>query len=308
MQSQPSLATLFTRLRVGATTSQGASLVSRRCLTSGRGVHQRGSVASPVTKAIPGAPDRNGRSLAHTAFFAEHRPLVPEAEVMLARETASMKAEASLKKSDSIDDIARYNDEYAKIFNAFTPFLPPSEHAYTHAHESAIRASPPKAAHSYTIADYLNYKAISKGVPSTVTPPVRNTVKAEESVMESTDELLLGAFFASAKSPSLGLTAASRKYLADMHGSGIFGDLALEKASHSGGIALKGMGRRRRMIRVPGSDEKKGQMMEAISILKRRRKKMKKHKWKKQRKEVRDSTRYNKERRKKGGVQREKQE
>ncbi|KAI8910036.1 hypothetical protein DFJ77DRAFT_442166 [Powellomyces hirtus] len=48
--------------------------------------------------------------------------------------------------------------------------------------------------------------------------------------------------------------------------------------------------------------------MHAISILKRRRKKMKKHKWKKGRKAVRDSTRYNKERKKKGGVQREKQE
>ncbi|KAJ3009841.1 hypothetical protein HKX48_007725 [Thoreauomyces humboldtii] len=46
----------------------------------------------------------------------------------------------------------------------------------------------------------------------------------------------------------------------------------------------------------------------AISILKRRRKKMNKHKWKKARAAVRDSTRYNKERRKKGGAQREKQE
>ncbi|KAJ3176036.1 hypothetical protein HDU87_005553 [Geranomyces variabilis] len=48
--------------------------------------------------------------------------------------------------------------------------------------------------------------------------------------------------------------------------------------------------------------------MHMISILKRRRMKMKKHKWKKGRKAVRDSTRYNRERRKKGGVQREKQE
>ncbi|KAI8585775.1 hypothetical protein BDZ88DRAFT_431551 [Geranomyces variabilis] len=48
--------------------------------------------------------------------------------------------------------------------------------------------------------------------------------------------------------------------------------------------------------------------MHMISIIKRRRMKMKKHKWKKGRKAVRDSTRYNRERRKKGGVQREKQE
>ncbi|KAJ3005447.1 UNVERIFIED_CONTAM: hypothetical protein HDU68_004606 [Siphonaria sp. JEL0065] len=46
----------------------------------------------------------------------------------------------------------------------------------------------------------------------------------------------------------------------------------------------------------------------AISIKKIRRKKMNKHKWKKHRREVRESTRYNKERRKKSGPMREKQE
>ncbi|KAI9344659.1 hypothetical protein BDR26DRAFT_857369 [Obelidium mucronatum] len=46
----------------------------------------------------------------------------------------------------------------------------------------------------------------------------------------------------------------------------------------------------------------------AISIKKIRRKKMNKHKWKKNRRAVRDSTRYNKERRKKKGPMREKQE
>ncbi|KAI8826233.1 uncharacterized protein EV422DRAFT_564045 [Fimicolochytrium jonesii] len=48
--------------------------------------------------------------------------------------------------------------------------------------------------------------------------------------------------------------------------------------------------------------------MHAISILKRRRKAMNKHKLQKRRKAVRNSTKYNKERRKKGGAQREKQE
>lgn len=48
--------------------------------------------------------------------------------------------------------------------------------------------------------------------------------------------------------------------------------------------------------------------MYAISILKRRRKKMNKHKWKKHRKAFRDSSRYNKEKRRKRGIVREKQE
>ncbi|KAJ3113104.1 hypothetical protein HDU96_003779 [Phlyctochytrium bullatum] len=48
--------------------------------------------------------------------------------------------------------------------------------------------------------------------------------------------------------------------------------------------------------------------MQAIGIKKIRRKKMNKHKWKKRRRLVRDSVRYNKERRKKSGPMREKQE
>ncbi|KAJ3327199.1 hypothetical protein HDU76_012240 [Blyttiomyces sp. JEL0837] len=53
---------------------------------------------------------------------------------------------------------------------------------------------------------------------------------------------------------------------------------------------------------------KNGNAMEAISIKKIRRKKMNKHKWKKHRRLVRDSTRYNTEKRKKSGPLREKQE
>jgi hypothetical protein len=45
-----------------------------------------------------------------------------------------------------------------------------------------------------------------------------------------------------------------------------------------------------------------------ISILKRRRKKMNKHKWKKARRAVRDSSRYNKEKLRKAGKLRKKQE
>ncbi|KAJ3063746.1 hypothetical protein HDU98_000468 [Podochytrium sp. JEL0797] len=48
--------------------------------------------------------------------------------------------------------------------------------------------------------------------------------------------------------------------------------------------------------------------MHAIGIIKIRRKKMNKHKYKKHRRDVRDSTRYNKEKRRKSGPMREKQE
>ncbi|KAJ3191415.1 hypothetical protein HDU67_005854, partial [Dinochytrium kinnereticum] len=51
-----------------------------------------------------------------------------------------------------------------------------------------------------------------------------------------------------------------------------------------------------------------GTVMEAIGIKKIRRKKMNKHKWKKRRRLVRDSSRYNKEKRKKSGPLREKHE
>ncbi|KAI8846980.1 hypothetical protein BC829DRAFT_397576 [Chytridium lagenaria] len=59
-----------------------------------------------------------------------------------------------------------------------------------------------------------------------------------------------------------------------------------------------------------GSDGETGTetVMEAIGIKKIRRKKMNKHKWKKRRRLVRDSSRYNKEKRKKSGPLREKQE
>eukprot|EP00842_Homolaphlyctis_polyrhiza_P000611 jgi/Hompol1/1550/HPOL_005640-RA len=45
-----------------------------------------------------------------------------------------------------------------------------------------------------------------------------------------------------------------------------------------------------------------------VNIIKIRRKKMNKHKWKKYRRRVRDSSRYNKEKLRKGGVQRKRQE
>jgi hypothetical protein len=48
--------------------------------------------------------------------------------------------------------------------------------------------------------------------------------------------------------------------------------------------------------------------MHMISIMKRRRKKMNKHKWKKARRAVRNSSRYNKEKNRKAGTLRKKQE
>ncbi|KAJ3095498.1 hypothetical protein HDU97_006874 [Phlyctochytrium planicorne] len=57
-----------------------------------------------------------------------------------------------------------------------------------------------------------------------------------------------------------------------------------------------------------GSTGTEEEVMEMISIKKIRRKKMNKHKWKKRRRLVRDSSRYNKEKRKKSGPLREKQE
>ncbi|KAJ1550599.1 hypothetical protein HK405_000227, partial [Cladochytrium tenue] len=67
--------------------------------------------------------------------------------------------------------------------------------------------------------------------------------------------------------------------------------------------------RQRQQQQQPESGAPSADIVQAIGIKKIRRKKMNKHKWKKQRKAVRNSTRYNKARiRRGGGPTRQKQE
>lgn len=188
---------------------------------------------------------------------------------------------------------ARYNDEYAKLFNSFTPYLTPSEHVFYRNVQSSVKPRPPKSNNNNSIAEYL-YRP--KELPSTVNPPTFK--QAPITKEQPIDTTLLAAFFTHSSS-----TAGLTNDQAVEYYESYLDTLPSQPEDY---LSFKTVGRVRRRIYVPPSENKEEMM--AISLIKRRRKKMKKHKWKKQRKEVRNSTRYNKERRKKGGVQREKQE
>ncbi|KAI8801537.1 hypothetical protein BJ742DRAFT_744453 [Cladochytrium replicatum] len=135
-------------------------------------------------------------------------------------------------------EYVRYHDEYAKIFNTFTPFSPPPTVDLSSLHKNAVNT------------------AMATQQPSTTSQTPSNN--SPQPVSEEEFSILL--------------VSSDRQHI----------PVDVPKAPNEG--------------------------MHAISIQKRRKKKMNKHKWKKRRKAVRDSTRYNPERRRKGGIVREKQE
>ncbi|KAJ3165743.1 hypothetical protein HDU88_003937 [Geranomyces variabilis] len=300
--------------------------------------------------------NRKDRDFALSAFFATHRPLVNGEEAKNARQMTREAAEAAAEKGRI--EIARYNDEYAKIFGTFTPYLPPSHHRLYNAMDPAVLPSthmrlspstpflatgsspspnPPQQARNNnsgpTIADYLVYKSISKPLPSTlIPPPAPGPTPAEKAAAAaiaaaaakplppSQDDMdILAAYFANARA-NCGMTL---QQMVDNSGPAYQPGQRAATAPAPGTTIMKAT---QSPTEIVIEDELRrllatkyvptvGRMwrtqrsrLYAISILKRRRMKMKKHKWKKGRKAVRDSTRYNKERRRKGGVQREKQE
>ncbi|KAJ3175778.1 hypothetical protein HDU87_005772 [Geranomyces variabilis] len=284
--------------------------------------------------------NRKDRDFALSAFFATHRPLVNGEEAKNARQMTREAAEFAAEKGRV--EIGRYNDEYAKIFGTFTPYLPPSHHMLYNAMDPAVLPSthmrsspstpflatgsspspnPPQQARNNnnssgpTIADYLVYKSISKPLPSTLIPPPAPgptpaqkaaaaaiaAANAAKPLPPSQDDMdVLAAYFANARA-NCGMTL---QQMVDNSGPAYQPGQRAVTAPAPGTTIMKAtqsptVGRVWRTQRS---------RLYAISILKRRRMKMKKHKWKKGRKAVRDSTRYNRERRRKGGVQREKQE
>ncbi|KAJ3013565.1 hypothetical protein HKX48_005676 [Thoreauomyces humboldtii] len=315
--------------------------------------------------------NRKDRDFALSAFFATHRPLV-NVDDLTAATRASMQKRArdvdrdvtdigkafhqhlprrrglctSVRRSLTLSaSTARYNDEYAKIFNTFTPHLPPSHHKLFSSIDPAVMPSTMSgsSSDSYlgtasnsnpkpTVADYLVYKSINKPLPSTLHPPSPPPTETEKKAaavailsrrpsITPDDEDVLAAFYASAET-NCGMTM---KQMVDNSGPAYqvgqhqplppqslfhadrseeaFERMTTMEPDDDAVMRASTVGRRQRLRR----DERKT-VVHAISILKRRRKKMNKHKWKKARAAVRDSTRYNKERRKKGGAQREKQE
>ncbi|KAI8912940.1 hypothetical protein DFJ77DRAFT_62097 [Powellomyces hirtus] len=323
------------------------------------------------------AANRKDRELALSAFFATHRPLVNETDLSTAKRVGREVAQHAQEQTRR-DIVARYNDEYAKIFNGFTPYLSPSHHKLYNAIDPAVMPAStfsfpsttttttttttrlshpnPSPAGSFpntitavphrpapaapTIADYLVYKSINKPLPSSVAEPILATTTATPKTTTTTaftspitsraaaalraqitqeESDVLAAYYASADA-NCGMTfqqMMDNSGPAYQYGQSQVGSIPpykMQPQHHYPPAPIVSITlppvttassttptptRRRRRRRAP---------VHAISILKRRRMKMKKHKWKKARKDVRDSTRYNKERRRKGGVQREKQE
>jgi hypothetical protein len=95
-----------------------------------------------------------------------------------------------------------------------------------------------------------------------------------------------------------------REILVNIANADEFSGLEVEKAP----VGRTKVRKTKPQLAVNPTSKKNGNAIYAIGIKKIRRKKMNKHKKKKQRREVRDSTRYNKEKRKKSGPMREKQE
>ncbi|KAI8928372.1 hypothetical protein BC831DRAFT_503477 [Entophlyctis helioformis] len=187
----------------------------------------------------------------------------------------------STKISDNAD---WYNDEYAKMFNSFAPFADPT-------------SAPP-------------------------TMPAAQDAAVSSSKAFLNETQLLDAFFKSFE--SLDLSSASSTAAS---GAAAASAVSTTYAMLPPNMDLAASGRRRREhasmalaarlavgqpMSAPGSPDSDAVSMvlrqRKFNIIKIRRKKMNKHKWKKYRRRVRNSSRYNKEKLRKGGIQRKKQE
>ncbi|KAI9102412.1 hypothetical protein DFS34DRAFT_390303 [Phlyctochytrium arcticum] len=308
---------------------------TKRFLTSGgKRLDQSSNNATPEVspKNTFSEPSGHDRSLAHAAFLAGPRPLASDAKILTDNQIsvdivwtaggarqADRKITVAQRPDQRIYGSEQYHDEYAKLFSTFTPFHPPSECGLanpspTSTHSIQSRPNPSE------VTRYLNSRVFSQEPPSHVQPP-RSSATSGGTITPALkpvpiDDLLLSAFFASAKIPSLGHSVAHRKWMEDTYGKGIFSNSSEEEArnmdlSAAYAATCGRTSRQWKKIHAPSSTpgiDTPAEEIQAISILKRRRKKMKKHKWKKLRKRFEGSTRYNKERKKRGGAQREKQE
>ncbi|KAJ3151883.1 hypothetical protein HDU86_006015 [Geranomyces michiganensis] len=315
--------------------------------------------------------NRKDRDFALSAFFATHRPLVNGEEAKAARLISKQATEVHAENGRI--EIARYNDEYAKIFGTFTPYLPPSHHKLYNAMDPAVLpsthmrspstpflatasssnpASQQRNTGSPTIADYLVYKSISKPLPSSLLPPAAPGLSpAQQAAAKATaaanskplppsqDDLdILGAYYANANascgmtlqqmvdnsgpayqpgqrataSPSLAAAPAAVTTTTTTTAtdplSAMWRGIMPSQANPATRIVIDPEVFEFLVASYRHAGRVRRKKIHAISIMKRRRMKMKKHKWKKARRAVRDSTRYNRERKRKGGLQREKQE
>ncbi|KAJ3179484.1 hypothetical protein HDU85_004895 [Gaertneriomyces sp. JEL0708] len=260
----------------------------RRLLTNGRGVP--GAVApvaadQPFIKPAEGIPYVDERLFSE--FFAAHRPIIFDWEIRRAKDIEQLMSNREYFK--------RSNDEYHKLFNNVCRLEDPN--------------APPN----------------QLGMGSVAGPPLTAERKAEvKKIMQAIekDDSLFGLFTSSAQTRGV-MTNDARESIMDDERE-LFSDdafafdeteiewltdgTATQTTTATATALTETRGRMKRRIYAPTSSENKDVAKYAINILKRRRKKMKKHKWKKQRKEVRESTRYNREKTKRSGPQREKQE
>ncbi|KAJ8323999.1 hypothetical protein QVD99_008346 [Batrachochytrium dendrobatidis] len=278
-----------------ACTSSFISRIVAYRLFSGLPLRSSKSLVGLTTQKHTSCDDMMLESVAETGFYSQHRPLAPQFVLPLEfqplySQSATSASASSADQEIAEDDVAHalsmnvvdqhtlqrhkpgtvphidnaewYDDEYAKIFNSFAPFVPPSQ-----SDEAVTWHDQPFALNGNMSGNVF-----------------------------TDDAQLLNHFFESFSSP-------------DVSHPTIHTDRGRQRPL---------LFRRTLHITQPQSDKidialpciKKDSMQLArhINIIKIRRKKMNKHKWKKYRRRVRNSSRYNKEKLRKSGVQRKKQD
>ncbi|KAH6582150.1 hypothetical protein BSLG_007517 [Batrachochytrium salamandrivorans] len=269
------------------------SLTCRR-LFSGSPLRPQTSLAGLTTQKHTSCNDLMLDSVAEANFYSQHRPLSAQLDLPLsftpprprlntdcspgssvdatedmahalsvevAEQPSPVTQPQNIGVRPSVDNTDWYHDEYAKLFNSFAPFVPPSQ------------AGEGTAWHDQNATS--NDNSTSK--------------------IFSDDKQLLDDFFKSFEY----LGVAQRSFALQGRRSSLrrlFRQFA-KLSQHS-----------RLSTFAPGVTSESMQLARHINIIKIRRKKMNKHKWKKYRRRVRNSSRYNKEKLRKSGIQRKKQD
>ncbi|KAJ3290353.1 hypothetical protein HK104_006830 [Borealophlyctis nickersoniae] len=211
-------------------------------------------------------------------------------------------------------EVAAYNDEYSKLFNAFTPFEPPSQVQNSAQLLSHPSFPPSPYAHEDSFVSHaVAAQRVHDGLPSSLIAPSSPRL---ENPRDEVEEMMDRFFAGTGERWTMASEGGVMRDGIPMQLPGVDqnrrgqwppenGDKAVEvdiDGRRTGEVAIsEGPGNRAEglyALWIP-HEIYRGKRRRPINILKIRRRKMNNHKHKKRRKKLRNSKRYNKKRLKK---------
>ncbi|KAL2913290.1 hypothetical protein HK105_207168 [Polyrhizophydium stewartii] len=274
-----------------ASASRGAAVLAPRFGAAAAAAARAFSSRSPAalrTHAPQSTPEDAGEllldSVAEARFYSQHRPLA----VQITHPVLPAHAQTSQLQLAAPADAAPAADSSA-------PTLPP--HLIDLQKRTEANAEWYHDEYARIFGAFAPFVSPSETVPTPADALGSHADAAAAANVYSNDEQLLSDFFESFKSLGVAASPAGRRLRARKYHA-----LARQSTVHVVPDAIEAPAH-------PAALVSEMQLMRRkFNIIKIRRKKMNKHKWKKYRRRVRNSSRYNKEKLRKGGIQRKKQD